>query len=144
MKYTFLLILSVIFLSCANTVKETDELSNEISSEEIEKLSGAYKLITLNGKEVSSEDLFLKIDEKGESMVINTACNAIMVDFLQQKKEIKFQQPVSTEMYCEGKMKVEEELKVILPKVSEIGKSAEGLIYFKKDGNVLLTIEKNN
>lgn len=143
MKYFFLLFLFILSASCANTVKDADEVSlQKGTSDEIEILNGNYQLIFLNGGDVSSEDIFLKIDKKGESLEINTGCNVLMVDFLQQKENISFQSPVSTEMYCEGKMENEEKLMKILPEISEIGNSAGDLLYLKSEKKVLLTIQK--
>ncbi len=142
MRYIFLLFLTTSFLSCANTVKEADPISEQTEpSAEIEDLSGNYQLISLNGEDVSSEEIFLKIDDKGESLVINTGCNVLRVDFLQQKEKIKFQLPVSTKMYCEGKMENEENLNIVLPKISEIEKQDENILYLKNAGNMLLTIQ---
>lgn len=144
MKYFFLLVILILFGSCANSVKETEEVVEQnIPSEGIEILSGSYQLISLNGEDVSSEDIYMKIDKKGESLVINTGCNVLMVDFIQQEEKIKFQQPVSTEMYCEGKMENEEYLKKILPEISEIENAAGDLLYLKNEKDVLLTIQKN-
>lgn len=144
MRNIFLLFLTTSFLSCANTVKEADPISEQKeTSGEIEILTGNYQLIFLNGEDVSSKEFFLKVDDKGESVVINAGCNVLRVNFIQQKEKINFQPPVSTKMYCKGKMENEKKLNDILPKISEIEKSDENMLYLKNGGNVLLTMQKN-
>ena len=132
-----------LFVACANAKKGTnDHIGDSQDLGDIEMLSGEYHLISLNGKNISSEDFYLKIDDKGESLIINTGCNALRVDFIQKNDSISFQPPVSTKMYCEGKMTYENTLNLILPEVSEIQKNADDLVFLSKEKEILLTIRK--
>ncbi len=143
MKQLSLLLIILLFVSCANVKKGANELNGDSPvSEEIEPLSGEYKLITLKDENVASEDIFLDIDDKGESLMINAGCNVLRVDFIQEKELISFQPPVSTKMYCEGKMAYENTLNLILPDVSEMQKMKDKLIFLSEENEVLLTVRK--
>ena len=100
MKQLSLLLVLFLFISCANAKKGANELTGDPQDpEEIEMLSGEYQIITLKEENISSEDIYLKIDDKGESLMINAGCNVLRVDFVQEKERISFQPPVSTNMY---------------------------------------------
>ena len=105
-------------------------------------LSGEYQLITLKEENVSSEDIYLKIDDKGESLMINAGCNVLRVDFIQENELISFQPPVSTKMYCEGKMTYENTLNLILPDISEIQGREDKLVFLSEENEELLTVRK--
>ncbi|MFN4761896.1 META domain-containing protein [Gillisia sp. Q332] len=144
MKPLSLLLGLLLFVSCANAKKGSNELSGDSPiSEEIETLSGEYQIITLKEENISSEDIYLKIDDKGESLMINAGCNVLRVDFIQVKDRISFQPPVSTKMYCEGKMTYENTLNLILPDISEIQSSEDNLVFLSKENEVQLTVRKN-
>lgn len=143
MKHLSLLLCLLLFVSCANVKKGANEPT--VGSQdlgEIEMLSGEYQLITLKEENISSEDIYLKIDDKGESLMINAGCNVLRVDFTQEKEHISFQSPVSTKMYCEGKMTHENTLNLILPDISEIQSKEDKLVFLSKENDVLLTVRK--
>ena len=147
MKQLTLLLSLLLFMSCANAKKGANDLIGDSpdlkESGEIEKLSGEYHVITLKEENISSEDIYLKIDDKGESLMINAGCNRLQVDFVQEKEQISFQPPASTKMYCEGKMAFENTLNLILPEISEIQSSENNLVFLSKENEVLLTVRKN-
>lgn len=143
MKKLSLLLGLLLLASCANALKGPNELDRDAQDlGEIEVLSGQYHLITLNHKTISSEDIYFNIDDKGESLMINAGCNVLRVDFIQENERIFFQPPVSTKMYCEGKMTYENTLNLILPEVFEIQGSADDLIFLSKENEVLLIVRK--
>ncbi|MFO8146098.1 MAG: META domain-containing protein [Bacteroidota bacterium] len=143
MKQLSLLLGLLFFMSCANVKKGANEVNSDSSiSEEIEPLSGEYKLITLKEENISSEDIYLKIDDKGESLMINAGCNVLQVDFIQENERISFQQPVSTKMYCEGKMTYENILNSVLPEVFEFQSREDKLVFLSEKNEVLLTVRK--
>lgn len=143
MKHLSLLICLLLFVSCANVKKGANDPNGDSQDlGEIELLSGEYQLITLKEENISSEDIYLKIDEKGESFMINAGCNVLRVDFIQDKERVSFQSPVSTKMYCEGKMAHEETLNLILPDISKIQGNEERLVFLSKENVVLLTLQK--
>lgn len=146
MKQLFVLLSLLLFVSCANAKKGANELtgdSHELREvEEIEKLSGEYHIITLKEENIYSKDIYLKIDDQGESLMINAGCNVLRVDFVQENERISFQPPVSTKMYCEGKMTYENTLNSILPDISEIQSSVDNLVFLSKENDVLLTVRK--
>ncbi len=143
MKQLSLLFVLFLFMSCANAKKGANELNSD-SQElgEIEKLSGKYQLLTLKDENISSEKIYLNIDDKGESLMVNAGCNVLRVDFFQKNDSISFQPPVSTKMYCEGKMTNENILNLVLPEISEIQKSADNLLFLSEENEVLLTARK--
>ncbi len=143
MKQLSLLLVLFLFISCANAKKGANELTGDPQDpEEIEMLSGEYQIITLKEENISSEDIYLKIDDKGESLMINAGCNVLRVDFVQEKERISFQPPVSTKMYCEGKMTHENTLNLILPDISEIQSKEDKLVFLSKENDLLLTVRK--
>lgn len=145
MKQLPLLFALFLFMSCANTKKGANEFNSDSHDlGEIEMLSGEYQLIALKDENISSEDIYLKIDDKGESLMVNAGCNVLRVDFVQENERISFQPPVSTKMYCEGKMSYENTLNLILPDISEIQRKADNLVFLSKENQVLLTVRKTD
>ena len=143
MKQFSLLLVLLLFISCANAKKGANELTGDSQDPgEIEMLSGEYQLITLKDENVSSEDIYLKIDDKGESLMINAGCNVLRVDFIQENEYISFQPPLSTKMYCEGKMTYENTLNLILPDISEIQGREDKLVFLSEENEELLTVRK--
>lgn len=145
MKQLSLLIGLLLFVACANTKKGANE--NELNRDsndlgEIEMLSGEYHVITLKEENISSEDIYLKVDDMGEALMINAGCNVLRVDFIQVKDGINFQPPVSTKMYCEGKMTYENTLNSILPEITEIQSREDNLVFLSEGNEVLLTVRK--
>lgn len=145
MKQLSLLFALFLFLSCANTKKGANEFNSDSQDlGEIEMLSGEYQLIALKDENISSKDIYLKIDDKGESLMVNAGCNVLRVDFIQENERISFQPPVSTKMYCEGKMSYENILNLIMPDISEIQRKADNLVFLSKENQVLLTVRKTD
>lgn len=143
MKQFSLLLVLLLFISCANAKKGANELTGDSQDPgEIEMLSGEYQLITLKDENVSSEDIYLKIDDKGESLMINAGCNVLRVDFIQENERISFQPPISTKMYCEGKMTYENTLNLILPDISEIQGREDKLVFLSEENEEFLTVRK--
>lgn len=143
MKQLSLLLVFLLFISCANTKKGANELTGDSQDPvEIEMLTGEYQLITLKEENISSEDIYLKIDDKGESLMINAGCNVLRVDFIQEDELISFQPPVSTKMYCEGKMTYENTLNLILPDISKIQGREDKLVFLSEENEELLTVRK--
>lgn len=143
MKQFSLLLVLWLFISCANVKKGANELTGDSQAPgEIEMLSGEYQLITLKDENVSSEDIYLKIDDKGESLMINAGCNVLRVDFIQEDERISFQPPISTKMYCEGKMTYENTLNLILPDISEIQGREDKLVFLSEENEEFLTVRK--
>ena len=143
MKQLSLLLCLLLFASCANAKKGSNELTgNPQDLGEIEMLSGEYHVITLKEENISSEDIYFKVDDMGESLMINAGCNVLRVDFIQVKDSINFEPPVSTKMYCEGKMTYENTLNSILPEIIEIQRREDNLVFLSKENEVLLTAQK--
>lgn len=144
MRNLLFIIFILIFCSCASnkeneaTLEETTELSEAV------ELHGEYRIKQIKNRNITSEELILKFDTIQNEVSGNAGCNRFSSSFQQNSGKVTFKDPVSTKMYCEGKMETEEEIINILPEISEFTKDKEDLIFYSEASERLLTIEKQN
>lgn len=142
MKYLMLLLV-LFFFSCGDKQEQQEEPMKPKTgiSEEME-LSGSYVLKQLRKKDVASEDITMRMDEKRNEVMGNAGCNRFSARYERNGNEIVFQQPVSTKMFCEGKMEREQEIMDLFSEIAEVKEQGNNLIFISKSGETLITIEK--
>ena len=109
----------VILNSCGSN-QERAENNTEFEDRVPESLHGYYLLSELKTENVSGEDILFRFDSIKSEVAGNAGCNRFLSVYTHQNSKIEFQPPVSTKMYCEGKMEREMEIMELLPKISEI------------------------
>lgn len=142
MKNLFLIFL-VIFYSCGSNPENKSTVSEEdiISSEDLE-LHGNYHLQKVGSRNLASEDIFLKFDRLQNEVSGYAGCNRFSSSFVLTGKNISFKEPVSTEMYCAGKMEIEQAIMNSLKEVSAVLKQGENYVLVSEANEPLLILEK--
>jgi heat shock protein HslJ len=144
MNRILLLILSIIFTSCANNIVNEGIGEKDLMNIEEIKLHGNYLLKELTLKDVSSEKIVLKFDSIQKSVSGYAGCNSFGADFEHSVEKIKFTKPVTTKMYCEDKMEKEQEIMKVLPEISEVTEVKEQIVFYSGNNQRLLTIQKED
>lgn len=134
-KLVFVLSLAFLFFSCGNQSVSEDP-------SDLKGKTGNYDLITLDGEDVSSEGFILEFEGKEQRLSGKTGCNNFVVTYEIKDKYLKFNQPMGTEMYCEGEMEYEETFEEILPQIRKVKISEEELVFLSEENNELLKLQK--
>ncbi|UJH92990.1 META domain-containing protein [Antarcticibacterium sp. 1MA-6-2] len=86
----------------------------------------------------------LTFDEKRKELRGNAGCNPrFSSGFERDGRKITFSEPVSTRMFCDGKMERENQVMEILPKITEMRKNEDNVIFLSNEGEQLLMVQKN-
>ncbi|MFD1094381.1 META domain-containing protein [Salegentibacter chungangensis] len=153
MKKMIFILSLILFVSCGenekkekttdkaeNTEKPTEEIKTSLS--ELRNQTGSYKIIKLANKDLGTEEILLEFDGDSQKISGNLGCNDFVSAFKLTEDRVKFDPPIGTKMFCEGKMKNEESLGEILPKITRAKINEEELVFLSKDNEVLLSLEK--
>ncbi len=142
--HRLLFILCVLFISCASN-KENENIDNTGSTYlEPLKLQGNYLLKEINAEDISSEKIVFKFDTIQKTVTGNAGCNRFSSTFELSEEQIKFSDPVSTKMFCEGKMEMEQKVINILPTISEVNRIKEQVVFYSANNERVLTIQKQD
>lgn len=138
-----LMALMVILCSCGSNQERAD--NNDESEAKIPgKLHGNYLLNELKTESTSGEDIIFRFDSIKSEVAGNAGCNRFLSVYTHQNSKIEFQPPVSTKMYCEGKMEREMEIMELLPKISEIVHQNEEILLLSEENELLLKLKKTS
>ncbi|MGI0105375.1 META domain-containing protein [Salinimicrobium sp. WS361] len=132
MKKILLLILSVISLSCANTI---DTVTEEI-------LDGNYRVITIPGHESLPRDIVFNFNPMASKLSGNTGCNDFSAHYNQQGNNLEFSTPMNTRKYCKGKMEVERQILSSFEKVSKLDHTGNEFVIYSNNDVPLMTLIK--
>lgn len=129
--YTFLFL--VVLSSCNALRPETD----------LVKLDGQrWKLSSIGHKNVDSDKAYLEFDGKDLEVSGKTFCNSIKGDYERMgDNQLTFQELVSTKMYCEGVMDLENQMVISLRSVKRF-EIRNSMLYLYDSDKVLLTFKK--
>ena len=134
-KIVLFLSLTLMLFSCGN-----DSVSENPS--DLKEKSGNYNLINLDGKDISSEGFILELNGEKQRLSGKTGCNNFVATYEVEEKNLKFNQPLGTKMYCEGEMEYEESFGEILPQIRKVKISEEDLVFLSEENKELLKLQK--
>lgn len=137
--YKIILFIPLFFLFSCGNVKSGSEEKNE---ESIEDLEGVFKVTAVNGMEVSSEDITLKINSEENTFWVSAGCNILLSKYQVKKEKILVEPAMRTEMYCEGKMKNEDAIAKVLPEISKLTQTGDKFLFLSATNEALLTVLK--
>lgn len=133
MMRVFLLIITVLFItSCANTADTSS----------IESLEGEYKVIGLNGKRITGNEMIFTFDPVGNRISGDTGCNNFSANYSQEGQELDFSTPMNTRKYCEGRMETEREILSSIEKSSRLQFSGNEVMIYADGEEPLITLTK--
>lgn len=159
MKKIFLLFALSLLMACGNSEKkeQADASSNEATNneqkttksedysslEDLQNNSGNYKIVELKGHDLSADKILLEFDGKAEKLSGNLGCNDFVAAFkIEDDEVVRFNDPVSTEMVCEGNMENEKSLAEVLPQITHARIDNKELVFLSEDNKVLLSLKK--
>lgn len=135
-KLLFILSVFLIF-SCGNTEEKISENPADLNS-----LNGDYKLLELDGENISSEGFILNFNGAEQRLSGKTGCNNFVATYKIEDSIVKFNPPLGTKMYCEGKMEYEKVFGEIIPEIRNVRISDKDLIFLSGESQELLSLQK--
>ena len=135
MKAIIPVILMAITFSGCNVLKPQHEI---ITLGDIE-----WKLIAIEHKSVVAKGrAFLKFDEEDRETQGKAFCNSISAEYERMgDNQITFDEVISTKMYCDGVMDLENQMVTNLKNVKKF-EIRNGMLYLSDSDKVLLTFKK--
>ena len=138
----FLCAFLIFLYSCGSNQENKSETSGgDMESAENFKLHGSYLIQKIRNENVS-EKIELKFDSITNEVSGNAGCNRFGSGYERTGIKIAFRPVVSTKMYCEGKMEMENAITEILPQVFQMIIQDGELVLMNEELEPLLTIEK--
>lgn len=137
MRIAILLVLSLM-LSCNGSKQSA---TNGKAKADME-LNGNYKIVSMNGEDLSSEGMELTFDASGNSVNGSSGCNKIFGNFSQNGSSIRIEALGSTKMFCEGRMELEKQFMQGLGAVNGVAVSDDGKVNLVNADAVLIQLEK--
>lgn len=140
-----LFIFLIILYSCGSNPEKHSDTEEEVIYSEDLVLHGNYLVKQIGSRNLNSEGVILVFDQLKNEVSGNAGCNRFSSGFvLSGGAKVSFQQPVSTKMYCEGKMETEKALISSIEQVSEVKQQEGNLIFYSENNELLLVIEKQD
>ena len=127
------MILSVLLVGCGNT-------SNQ--QEAVPDLEGTYQITQVGDSRISDPELTMNFDGEEERMSGYAGCNNFSASFQQNESSVGFTRPISTKMYCEGKMEIEDQLFSLLDSISSVRMSNGQVELYSANNKTLITLRK--
>lgn len=132
----------ILLYSCGSNQENKSEIPGaEMESAENFNLHGSYLIQKIKNENVS-EKFELKFDSITNEVSGNAGCNRFGAGYERTGIKIAFKPVVSTKMYCEGKMEMENAITEILPQISQMILQEGELVLMNEELDPLLTIEK--
>lgn len=110
------------------------------SKEVIAKLDGEYQLRTLDGEDISSEDLTFTFTPSENRVSGETTCNGFSAQYTQENNVLTIGRAMSTRMYCEGRMDKEQKIISSLEDVARVEKNGKDLVFYSTNKKRLFTL----
>ncbi len=138
------LILLVFLASCGEQKDKEGPMKPQRAVTGEMDLSGSYVISKLKGKDISFEQISLRIDTDRNEIMGNAGCNRFSIPYNLDGNEISFQEPVSTKMFCEGKMEREKEIMDLFSVITKIEMDKEIVIFIDENGDPVFRAKKTN
>lgn len=129
-------------MSCASNQEKPITAEEELELSRVLAFHGSYLVKEIQARNISSERVVLKFDSTRTDVSGHAGCNRFSSSFEHKVDSIKFSDPVSTKMYCQGKMELEQQIIEVLPKISQVAKVKEHIVFFSENNERLLSIQK--
>ena len=135
MKTIILIILTVTIFAGCNVLKPQTELLT-LGGAEWKLTAIDHKAVVANGR------AYLKFDEEDREIQGRAFCNSITAEYERMgDAQITFQEVISTKMYCDGVMDLENQMIMNLKNVKKF-EIRNGMLYLSDSDKVLLTFKK--
>ena len=110
------------------------------SKEVIANLDGEYQLRLLDEEDVSAEDLSFTFIRSEKRISGETTCNGFSAQYTQENNVLSIGRAMSTRMYCEGRMEMEQKIISSLEDVARVEKNGKDLVFYSTDNRRLFTL----
>ena len=124
-------------ISCGNSEEKVSEDPADLNS-----LNGDYELLEMDGEDISSEGFIFNFNGEEKRLSGKTGCNNFVATYKIEDSIVKFNPPLGTKMYCEGKMEYEEIFGEVIPEIRNVKISDKDLIFLSQDNQELLSLQK--
>jgi len=112
------------------------------SKVEVVNLNGTYKVMNLQGEDLSAQNYSITFTPAEHRVTGETGCNGFSAKYTQENNVLSVGRAMSTRMYCEGKMDMEQKIINNLEDVAKVEKRGKDLVLVSTDNRSLFTIQK--
>ena len=130
MKNVFFVCLALILFSCGS------------SKEVVVDLNGEYKLLSIQGEDLSAQDYSFTFTPAEHRVTGETGCNGFSAKYTQENNVLSVGRAMSTRMSCEGKMDMAQKIISSLEDVARVEKKGNELVLSSTDNQNLFTLTK--
>lgn len=120
-------------MACGNT---------RFSQEEVPVLEGTYRIVKVGDTLIEDPEVIMTFIVEEDRMHGYAGCNNFSSGYEQHDSSVRFSRPISTKMYCDGKMEIEDYIFQVLDSVSKIRNTDGQLELHSADESALITIRK--
>lgn len=110
------------------------------SSEEL--YSANYEVTTLKDIDLGEDKPTIYIDTDENAISGNATCNDYRFEFKMDEKKMSMNRGISTKMYCDGKMEIEQSFMSMMGNVKYISQADEFLYLKDADNKLLIKAKK--
>lgn len=133
MKWISIFLLGIMLVACGNT---------RTQQEEVPVLEGDFRIVQVGDLQIDDPEMRMSFKLEDARMNGHAGCNGFSAGYLQNDSSLSFSRPISTKMYCEGKMEVEDRLFELLDAVSAVRSSNGRIELHSTDNKTLITLRK--
>lgn len=133
MKWFFLYIGVLIFMACGST---------KTGGVQAPALEGEYQIVQVGSETLNDPEFTIIFDLEEQSAYGYVGCNRFSSGFTQDGGMLHFNRSISTKMYCEGKMEIEDQVLRSLEEVTGVRHDNGNLVLHSSDNKGLITIKK--
>ena len=123
----------MVLIACGNT---------HSSGEEVPVLEGTYRIVKVGDTQIENPDMIMTFIVEEDRMHGYAGCNNFSSGYEQHDSSVRFSRPISTKMYCDGKMEIEDHIFKVLDTISKIRNTNGQLELYSANESALITIRK--
>lgn len=112
------------------------------SKEVVVDLNGEYKLMSLQGEDLSDRDLNFTFTPAEHRISGETGCNDFSAKYTQENNVLSIGRAMSTRMFCEGRMDTEQKIINSLEDVARVKKDGNELVFYSTANQRLFSLTK--
>lgn len=133
MKWIYFLIAGFVLAGCGNTGTQKDD---------VPVLEGTYQIIQVGDSRINDPEMTMTFDVEEGRMNGHAGCNGFSASYQLNDSSIEFSRPISTKMYCEGKMEIEDYIFQVLDTISAVRSNNGRVELYSTDQTTLITLRK--
>lgn len=132
MKWIFSFIIALLLVGCGSTNSGVGQSPF---------LEGEYQIVGVGGEALDNPEFTIIFDLEEQSAYGYVGCNRFSSGFTQDGNSLHFNRSISTKMYCEGKMEIEDQVLRSLEEVTGVRRDNGNLVLHSSENEDLIIIK---